>query len=137
MVYYFFPFHQLSILQNVTVLAQCHCVKSVRIVIYTGPYFSTFELNTERYVLSVRIRSECRKMRTRITPNTDAFCAVCLFQKKAATVFKTSLNVNKRLKAFKVLLARIFSCGSEGCCKFQNLNKTNIFNHKAGEMHAI
>ena len=30
-------------------------------------------LNTERYPVSLRIQSECEKMRTRITPNTDTF----------------------------------------------------------------
>ena len=41
-------------------------------------YFSEFELNTERYSASLRIQSECGKMRTRITPNTDTFCEVNL-----------------------------------------------------------
>ena len=53
-----------------------HCVKSVRIRSYSRPHFSAFGLNTERYSLSLRIQSECGKMRTRITPNTDTFYAV-------------------------------------------------------------
>ena len=53
-----------------------HCVKSVRIRSYSGPHFLAFGLNTERYEASLRIQSECRKMRTRITPNTDTFRAV-------------------------------------------------------------
>ena len=57
-----------------------HCVKSVRIRSYSSPYFSAFELNTERYSVSLRIQSECGKIRTRITPNTDTFYAVkCSF----------------------------------------------------------
>ena len=52
------------------------CVKSVRIRSYSVPHFPAFGLNTERYSLSLRIQSECGKMRTRITPNTDTFCAV-------------------------------------------------------------
>ena len=52
------------------------CVKSVRIWSYSGPHFSGFGLNTERYSASLRIQSECRKMRTRTTPNTDTFYAV-------------------------------------------------------------
>ena len=32
-----------------------------------------FGLNTERYGVPLRIQSECGKMRTRITPNTDTF----------------------------------------------------------------
>ena len=61
--------------------------KCVRIRSYSGPHFSAFGLNTERYSVSLRIQSECGKMRTlfmqchchwkcRITPNTDTFYAV-------------------------------------------------------------
>ena len=53
-----------------------HCVKGVRIRSYSGPYFPAFGLNTERYSVSFRIHSECAKIRTRITPNTDTFYAV-------------------------------------------------------------
>ena len=53
-----------------------HYVKSVRIWSYSGPYFPTFGPNTERYGVSLRIQSECGKMRTKITTNTDMFHAV-------------------------------------------------------------
>ena len=33
--------------------------------IFSGPYFLTFGLNTERYEISLRIQSECRNIRTR------------------------------------------------------------------------
>ena len=33
--------------------------------VFSGPYFPAFGLNTERYLLSLRIQSECGKMRTR------------------------------------------------------------------------
>ena len=55
-----------------------HCVKSVRIRSYSGQHFRAFGLNKERY----RIQSECGKMRTRITPNTDTFYAVQGFLKE-------------------------------------------------------
>ena len=56
-----------------------HCEKSVFIQSYSDPYFPAFGLNTERYEVSPRIQSECGKIRTRITPNTDTFHAVhCL-----------------------------------------------------------
>ena len=45
------------------------CVKTVRIWSYSG-FFSAFGLNTERCGVSLHIQSECRKIRTRITPNT-------------------------------------------------------------------
>ena len=53
-----------------------HCVKSVRTRSYSGPHFPAFGLNTERYSLSIRTLSECGKIWTRITPNTDTFPAV-------------------------------------------------------------
>ena len=55
-----------------------HCVKSVCIGIYSGPYFPAFGLNTDRYSVSRRIQSECGKIRTRINPNMDTFYAVSL-----------------------------------------------------------
>ena len=53
-----------------------HYVKSVRIRSYSGPHFPAFRLNTERCSVSLRVRPECRKIRTRITPNKDTFYAV-------------------------------------------------------------
>ena len=53
-----------------------HCVKQVRIRSFYGPHFSAFGLNVERYGVSLRIQSECWKMRTRITPNTDTFMLI-------------------------------------------------------------
>ena len=53
-----------------------HYVKCARIWSYSCPYFHAFGLNSERYGVSLRIQSECGKMRTRITPNTDTFYPV-------------------------------------------------------------
>ena len=53
-----------------------HCVKSVRIGSFSGPYFPVFGLNTERYVEFLCIQSEFGKLRTIKTLNTDAFYAV-------------------------------------------------------------
>ena len=53
-----------------------HCVKSVRNSSYSGPHFPAFGLNMDRYSVSLRIQSECGKIRTRITPNTDTFYTV-------------------------------------------------------------
>ena len=50
-----------------------HCVKSARIRSYSGPYFPTFRLNTERYRVFLRIQSKCGKIRSRIIPNTNTF----------------------------------------------------------------
>ena len=60
--------------ENVTIFGVTdHCVKSVRIRSYCGPYFPAFGLNTERYGVGLRNQSECEKIRTRITPNTATF----------------------------------------------------------------
>ena len=53
-----------------------HCVKGVRVWSYSGPHFSAFGVNTERYSVSLLIQSKCGKMRIRITPNMDTFYAV-------------------------------------------------------------
>ena len=57
-----------------------HCVKSVCIRSYSGLYFPAFGLNTERYFVSFRIKFKFGKIRTRITPNTDTFYAVDMFE---------------------------------------------------------
>ena len=49
-------------------------MKSVRIRSFFGPYFAEFVL--ERYWLSLRIQSKCRKKQTRRTPNMSTFLAV-------------------------------------------------------------
>ena len=51
-------------------------VKCMRIRSYSGPHFPSFRLNTEKYSVFLRIQSECGKMRTRITANTDTFYTV-------------------------------------------------------------
>ena len=43
---------------------------------FSGPYFPTFEMITERHFVSLRILSECGKIRSRKTPNTDTFYAL-------------------------------------------------------------
>ena len=51
----------------------CHCMKSVRIRNFSGPYFPA-------YLASLRIQSKYGKMWTRKTPNTDTFHAVCVLR---------------------------------------------------------
>ena len=65
-----------EIIFNAKKLEYKHCVKSVPIRSYSGPYFSAFGLPKEKYGLFLRIQSECWKIRTRTTPNTDPFHAV-------------------------------------------------------------
>ena len=73
-------------------------MKSVRIESYSGPYFSAFELNTERYSLSLRIQSKCWKMRTRTTPNTDTFYAVIILQKRQ--ISKENMVITCRISSY-------------------------------------
>ena len=69
-----------------------HYMKSVRKQSFSGPYFTLFGLNLETHIevsqliytanqltglyMSLRIQSECGKIRTKKTPNTDTFHAV-------------------------------------------------------------
>ena len=59
----------------VTTTLQVHYVRGACIWSFSSPYFPVFGLNTE-YSVSHRIHSECEKIRTRKTPNTDTFYAV-------------------------------------------------------------
>ena len=61
-------------------LYNMHCVKSVHARSYSGPHLPTFGLNMERYEASLRSQSECGKIWTRITPNTDTFHAVIVLK---------------------------------------------------------
>ena len=78
-----------------------HCVKIVRIRSYYGRYFSAFGLNTDE--VSLRIQSECGKIQTRITQNTDTFyavteanCIVTLILHVMSTVTKTNIKSKKK-----------------------------------------
>ena len=75
-------------------ISDFHCVKSVCIWSYSGPYFTTFGLNTERYGVSLRIQSKSGKMQTRITPNTDTFHAVLIkpLEKASIALFQSFNN---------------------------------------------
>ena len=55
-----------------------HCIKSVLIRSFFSPYFLAFGL----YSVRIRIQSECGKIRTRKTPNTDSFYAVKSYKYK-------------------------------------------------------
>ena len=65
---------------NQSISASKALQKSVRSRSYSGPYFLAFGLNTERCSVSLLIQSECGKIRTRITPNTDTFYRVEIFR---------------------------------------------------------
>ena len=54
----------------------CHRVKIVRIQSFSGQYFCALRLNAEFFEVNLGIQSECRKLWTRKTPNTDTY-VVC------------------------------------------------------------
>ena len=82
-----------------------HCVKSVRIWSCYGPHFPAFGLNTERYSVSLRIQSECGKMRTRLTPNTEFFYAVPENRISNLRIYK------QKHKCYKIkMMTGLFSC---------------------------
>ena len=65
--------------------------ESVCIWSFSGPYFPTFELNVERYSAFLHIQSECRKIQTRKTPNTNTFYVV-FFWLNFHTIIKGSVE---------------------------------------------
>ena len=81
--------------------SNAHCVKSVRILSYSGPDFPAFGLNTDRYFVSLHIPPECGKMRQRITPNMDNFQAVATLAKfiDQYKIFKDETLARKTGKA--------------------------------------
>ena len=64
--------------REVSLYCKYHCVKSIRIRSYSGSYFPAFGLNTERYGVYFRIQSECGKIGTVMTPNTDTLPSIFL-----------------------------------------------------------
>ena len=76
-----------------------HCIKSVCIRSFSDPYFTAFGLNTEL------IQSECGKIRTRKTPNTDTFHAV-YSRSIPSKVFERVLNTS--LILFNPFLVNVF-----------------------------
>ena len=56
-----------------------HCVKSVRVRIFSGPHFPAFALNTDIYSVNLCIQSKCGKMQTKQTPNTVKFYSLIVF----------------------------------------------------------
>ena len=82
-----------------------HCLKRVRIQNYSGPHFSAFVLNLEKYSVSLRIQSECEKIRTRIIPNIDTFCTVTMRYQNLVSLYfhhqwwkKAIINESKSIR---------------------------------------
>ena len=94
-----------------------HCVKSARIRSYSGPHLPAFGLNTERYVVSLRIQSECGKMRTTLFTQCEllSFRTIFVFHaliwffnlSSIATTFKTvsRTNTSEKQRKFRMKLS--------------------------------
>ena len=54
-------------------LFSMQCVKRARTLSFSGLHFAAFRQNTEIYKVNLYIQSECGKMRTKHTLNTDTF----------------------------------------------------------------
>ena len=67
--------------------------------VFRDPYFPAFGLNTERHSVSLRIQSECGKIRITKTPNTKTFHAMLILNIYTGYIH---LNTNKIL--FQVFL---------------------------------
>ena len=78
-----------------------HCLKSVRYRSFCGSYFPAVRLNTQRYGVPLRAQSECGKIRTRKTPNTDTFHAVYVSEIK--------INYEERVTCLRLFPIHPFS----------------------------
>ena len=59
-------------------------------------------MNTEIYPINLRIQSECGEIRTRKTPNTDAFYAVTIYVRINDILKDSSLsNIGQLLQGIK------------------------------------
>ena len=112
------PWRTKYICATVAISKSCistHCLKSVRIRGYSGPHFPAFGVNTEGYDVSLRIESECGKVITRITPNTDTFYAmyILVFNWKVNPFFYNvpfwSLEKHRKNFGFLIFLQSIKS----------------------------
>ena len=88
------------------------------VALTNGPHSLAFGLNTERHGVSLSIMSECRKMWTRITPNTDTFHAV----------YKVVLYPGRFGMLQKGLVFEMFKLLSRNKSKFNFLKEWKSYN---------
>ena len=115
-------FQPLTFFQKSMIIDFCHgphCVKSIRIRSFSGPYFLTFAMNTEKYSVSLRIQSNRGKTRTKKTRNTDTFLAVPHY-------------ASGQVSAGSIRLLFIF----RGVFRTQFLQKTSIVNFRLHSKYA-
>ena len=93
-------------------MPKCHYINRVRIQSYSGPQFLAFGLNKKKYFVSLRIQSKCGKIRTRITPNTDTFYAVCSTYLGLLLCMETTKNIINSSKASPGFLTMQWEIGA-------------------------
>ena len=98
-------------------------MKSVHIRSYSGPYFPTFGLNTERYSVSLRIQSDTGKYEPEITPHLDTSHTVTCTRQPCAS---TSLIAEKLIANASQLSSRILENTCSGCKKILFHPTSNI-----------
>ena len=92
-----------------------HCVKSVRIQSYSGPYFPVFVMNTERHFTSLHIQSEWGKMQSYMfvacASSDITFSSISLFNSSRNSSLKTFYNGHcvKSVQIQSFFLS-VFSC---------------------------
>ena len=74
--------------------------------VFSGPYFHTFGLNTEKYFTSLRIQCECGKIRTR----KNSFHAVQTNQ-EVAYKERSSLQINISFFYYRVFFFLLWNNG--------------------------
>ena len=97
-----------------------HCMKNVYILNFSSPHFPEFGLNTDKYSVSLRIQSECRKIWTKKTPNTEKFYAVNDIYIFFEQLFNPSIT--KLLFHFILMLSNIQQSLQQGPGKHWKLN---------------
>ena len=78
----------------------CYRVKVANMRSYSGLFFSAFEFHTERQFGSLRIQSNCGKIRIRKTLNMDTFHALCL-QTCASVHYSVSIYTVTTMKVIQ------------------------------------
>ena len=90
-----------------------HCVKSVQIRSFSGPYFPAFGLNTERCRVSLHIQSEWGKIWTR---------KKSVFGHFSRSVREMNCSLNQLVQYFLPLSSVIWRCWN-----FLEINYNNTF----------
>ena len=83
-----------------------HCVKSLQIRSFSGPYFPVFGLNTEIYSVNLRIQSKCGKIRTGKKPVFGQHLRLKTDLRKSADISKLMTHGKNWCQIF----LDIFSC---------------------------